>query len=195
MSLLRLKARCQSCRDIAGQLQTCYRRYPALPWPATPPHTHTQCRLTVRTIESIRPSAERREIPDGCSPGSILSCSLPARGAGPCAIAVRAASQTYDRLLPAIDLKPLARSPATRSRAVAEGRDPGREKKQSRAAKADSIDRDVEDSRTSLQARQPFANRGGNRAAAPAARAAPLARTDRARDHPSRRARRTRSGR
>jgi integrase len=98
-------------------------------------------RLTARTIETIKPGAERREIADRHMPGLYLV--LQPSGAKSWAVRYRHAGTPRKHTLgsyPAIDLKS-ARSLAGKAlRAVAEGRDPGREKVQERTAKPDSVE-------------------------------------------------------
>jgi integrase len=103
-------------------------------------------RLTVRSVETIRPSAERREIPDGIMPGLYLI--VQPSGAKSWAVRYRHQGQPPKHTIgsfPTVDLKTARLLGGKALRAAAEGRDPGREKMQSRAAKADSIDRVVED--------------------------------------------------
>ena len=103
-------------------------------------------RLTVRSVETIRPSAERREIPDGIMPGLYLI--VQPSGAKSWAVRYRHQGQPRKHTIgsfPTVDLKTARLLGGKALRAAAEGRDPGREKMQSRAAKADSIDRVVED--------------------------------------------------
>jgi integrase len=103
-------------------------------------------RLTVKNVEKMRPCADRREVPDGHMPGLYLVI----QPSGARSWAVRYRHQGIPRKhtlgsYPAVDLK-AARTLASKAlRAVAEGRDPGREKILARAAKADSVDRIVED--------------------------------------------------
>ena len=103
-------------------------------------------RLTVRSVETLRPSTDRREIPDDYMAG--LYCVLQPSGAK--SWAVRYRHQGVSRKLtlgsyPALGLKDARELASKALRTVAEGRDPGREKILARAAKADSVDRVVED--------------------------------------------------
>src|SRR5262245_7590009 len=103
-------------------------------------------RLTVKTVEAMKPGPARREIPDTFLPGLYL-VQQPSGAKG---WAVRYRHQGVPRKLtlgayPAIDLKTARALAGKALRAVAEGRDPGREKIEARAAKADSIDRIVEE--------------------------------------------------
>src|SRR5262249_2523959 len=103
-------------------------------------------RLTVKNVAAVRSGADRREIPDGHMPGLYLIV----QPSGARSWAVRYRHQGVPRKhtlgsYPAVDLK-AARTLARKAlRAVAEGRDPGREKIAARAAKADSVDRIVEE--------------------------------------------------
>jgi integrase len=103
-------------------------------------------RLTVKNVETIRPGANRREIPDGHMPGLYLI--LQPSGARSWAVRYRFQGATRKHTLgsfPAINLK-AARAVAGKAlRTVAEGRDPSREKILARAAKADSVGRIVEE--------------------------------------------------
>jgi len=103
-------------------------------------------RLTIRSVETIKPKAVRQEIPDSLLPGLYL-IQQPSGAKG---WAVRYRHQGVPRKLtlgsyPALGLQDARKLGAKALRAVAEGRDPGREKIQARAAKADSIDRVVEE--------------------------------------------------
>src|SRR5262249_25944414 len=97
--------------------------------------------LTARTIETIKPGAERREIADRHMPGLCLV--LQPSGAKSWAVRYRHAGTPRKHTLgsyPVIDLKS-ARGLASKAlRAVAEGRDPGREKMQERTAKPDTVE-------------------------------------------------------
>jgi integrase len=91
--------------------------------------------LTARTIETIKPGRQRREIPDARMPGLYLV--LQPSGAKSWAVRYRHAGATRKHTLgsyPAIDLKSARELAGKALRAVAEGRDPGREKLQERAA-------------------------------------------------------------
>jgi integrase len=102
-------------------------------------------RLTVKNVEAVRPGADRREIPDSHMPGLYLI--VQPSGARSWAVRYRHHGQSRKHTLgsyPAVDLK-TARVLASKAlRTVAEGRDPGREKTLARAAKADSVDRIVD---------------------------------------------------
>ncbi len=97
--------------------------------------------LTVRTIETVKPGPDRREIADRHMPGLYLV--LQPSGAKSWAVRYRHAGIPRKHTVgqyPAIDLKS-ARSFASKAlRAVAEGRNPGREKVQERTAKADTVE-------------------------------------------------------
>jgi integrase len=96
--------------------------------------------LTIRAVETTKPTQKRRELPDRHMPGLYLV--VQPSGAKGWAVRYRHAGTTRKHTLgayPAIDLK-TARDLASKAlRAVAEGRDPGREKIQERAAKPDTV--------------------------------------------------------
>jgi len=96
--------------------------------------------LTIRAVETTKPTQKRRELPDRHMPGLYLV--VQPSGAKGWAVRYRHAGTTRKHTLgayPAIDLK-TARDLASKAlRAVAEGRDPGREKMQERAAKPDTV--------------------------------------------------------
>src|SRR5215468_10245097 len=103
-------------------------------------------RLTVRGVEVMRPGAGRREIADSHMPGLYLIVQ-PSGARGWC---VRYRHQGVSRKLtlgsyPALGLKDARALGAKALRAVAEGRDPGREKAEARSARADSVDLVVEE--------------------------------------------------
>jgi len=103
-------------------------------------------RLTVRSVETVKPKTVRQEIPDSLLPGLYLI----QQPSGTKGWAVRYRYQGAPRKLtlgsyPALGLQDARKLGAKALRAVAEGRDPGREKIQARASKADSIDRVVEE--------------------------------------------------
>jgi integrase len=103
-------------------------------------------RLTIRSVEAMKPRPVRQEIPDSFLPGLYL-IQQPSGAKG---WAVRYRHQGVPRKLtlgsyPALGLKDARELGAKALRAVAEGRDPGREKILARAAKADSVDRIVEE--------------------------------------------------
>jgi integrase len=115
-------------------------RYPRAP--------DKMARLTIRSVEAMKPKPTRQEIPDSFLPGLYLIQQPKPSGAR--SWAVRYRHQGVPRKLtlgsyPAIDLKAARHLAGKALRAVAEGRDPGREKILARAAKADSIDRIVEE--------------------------------------------------
>ena len=98
-------------------------------------------RLTVRGVEVMRPGADRREIADSHMPGLYLIVQ-PSGARGWC---VRYRHQGVSRKLtlgsyPALGLKDARALGAKALRAVAEGRDPGREKIEARSARVDSVD-------------------------------------------------------
>jgi integrase len=97
--------------------------------------------LNVRTVETAKPGAERREIPDGLLPGLYLV--LQPSGARSWAVRYRHHGRPCKHTLgpyPAIDLSSARKLASAALRAVAEGRDPAREKKHARVAKADDIE-------------------------------------------------------
>jgi integrase len=103
-------------------------------------------RLTLRTLEATKPGPERREIPDSLLPG--LYFIVQPTGARSWAVRYRHQGVSRKHTLggyPTIDLKAARALGGKALRAAAEGRDPGREKILARAAKADSVDRIVEE--------------------------------------------------
>src|SRR5262249_35579706 len=95
----------------------------------------------VRTVEIAKPGAERREIPDGLLPGLYLV--LQPSGARSWAVRYRHHGRPCKHTLgpyPAIDLASARKLASAALRAVAEGRNPAREKKHARVAKADDIE-------------------------------------------------------
>src|SRR5262245_27473367 len=98
-------------------------------------------RLTARNVETMRPSFERREVPDEYLRNLYLI--VHPTGAKSWAVRYRHHGVTRKFTLgsyPAIDLKTARQLGSKALRAVAEGRDPGLEKIQARAARADSIE-------------------------------------------------------
>jgi integrase len=99
--------------------------------------------LTTRAVETTKPGLKRREIPDRHMPGLYLVVQPQPSGAKGWAVRYRHAGVPRKHTLgtyPAIDLK-AARNLASKAlRAVAEGRDPGREKIQERAAQPDTVE-------------------------------------------------------
>src|SRR5262245_56231673 len=98
-------------------------------------------RLTVKNVEAVRSGAVRREIPDAHMPGLYLVVQPRGAKCGP--VRYRHGSTTRKFTLgpfPAIDLKTARALGAKALRAVAEGRDPGREKLEARSARVDSVD-------------------------------------------------------
>jgi integrase len=97
--------------------------------------------LTARAIETIKPGASRKEIPDHHLPGLYLV--LQPSGAKSWAVRYRAQGRPRKHTLgpyPALDLK-TARDLARQAfRAVAEGRDPGEEKTQARIPAPDTVE-------------------------------------------------------
>ena len=97
--------------------------------------------LTVRTIETLKPVKERREIPDAYLPGLYLI--VQPSGAKAWAVRYRHGRRPRKHTLggyPAIDLKSARELGAKALRTVAEGRDPGQEKAQGRSTRVDSIE-------------------------------------------------------
>jgi hypothetical protein len=103
--------------------------------------------LTARKLETIKPSKSRREVPDGYLPGLYLV--VQPSGERSWAVRYRHHSRTRKLTLgryPVLDLKAARELGAKALRAVAEGRDPGREKTRRAlpAAKGNSIEHLVE---------------------------------------------------
>jgi integrase len=99
-------------------------------------------RLTIRSVEAIKPRPTRQEIPDSFLPGLYFVI----QPTGAKSWAARYRHQGTPRKLtlggyPALGLKDARTLAAKALRTVAEGRDPGREKIAARAAKADSVER------------------------------------------------------
>jgi integrase len=97
--------------------------------------------LNVRTVESAKPAAERREIPDGLLPGLYLI--VQPSGAKSWAVRYRHHGRPCKHTLgryPAIDLAGARKVAGAALRVVAEGRDPAQEKKQARPTKVDDIE-------------------------------------------------------
>ena len=98
-------------------------------------------KLTARAVETAKPAAVRREIPDALMPSLYLV--VQPSGTKSWAVRYRHNGTTRKYTLgsyPAIDLKAAASLAGKALRAVAEGRDPGQEKAQARSARADRID-------------------------------------------------------
>jgi integrase len=101
-------------------------------------------KLTARAVETAKPAAVRREIPDALMPSLYLV--VQPSGTKSWAVRYRHNGTTRKFTLgshPAIDLKAARALAGKALRAAAEGRDPGQEKAQARAARADTIDRAV----------------------------------------------------
>jgi integrase len=97
--------------------------------------------LNVRTVEVTKADTERREIPDGLLPGLYLI--VQPSGARSWAVRYRHHGRPCKHTLgryPALDLAAARKLASAALRAVAEGRDPGREKRHTRVSKADSIE-------------------------------------------------------
>jgi len=97
--------------------------------------------LTVRTVETVKPGPARQEIPDRHLPGLYLIVQSSGRKSW--AVRYRSGGRSRKHTLgsyPALDLK-VARTLAGKAlRAVAEGRDPGREKAQARVSQPDTVE-------------------------------------------------------
>ena len=101
-------------------------------------------KLTARAVETAKPAAVRREIPDALMPSLYLV--VQPSGTKSWAVRYRHKGTTRKFTLgshPAVDLKTARALAGKALRAAAEGRDPGQEKAQARAARADTIDRAV----------------------------------------------------
>ena len=97
--------------------------------------------LTARTVEAIKPGAQRKEIPDRHMPGLYLV--VQPSGARSWAVRYRLSGHSRKHTIgpyPAIDLKAARELAAKSLRAVAENRDPGREKIQARGAQPDTVE-------------------------------------------------------
>jgi integrase len=97
--------------------------------------------LTTRSVELMKPSSERQEIPDGLLSGLYLV--IQPSGAKSWAVRYRHHGRPCKLTLgrhPAIDLAAARKLASTALRAVAEGRDPGREKRHAHASKADTVE-------------------------------------------------------
>jgi integrase len=97
--------------------------------------------LTSRTVELLKPSTERREIPDGLLQGLYLV--LQPSGARSWAVRYRHGGRPRKHTLgsyPAIDLAAARKLASAALRAVAEGRDPGVEKRLARSPNPDTIE-------------------------------------------------------
>jgi integrase len=97
--------------------------------------------LTARALHAIKPGKARKEIPDAYLRG--LYFIVQPSGMKSWAIRYRHGKRTRKHTIgsyPAIDLKSARDLAAKALRAVAEGRDPGHEKAQSRATKIDTVD-------------------------------------------------------
>ena len=147
--------------------------------------------LTARTVETIKPGAERKEIPDARMPG--LYFVVQPSSAKSWAVRYRLGGRTRKHTIgayPAIDLKAARELAAKALRAVAEHRDPGREKMQARGVQPDTVEAVaalfVERYCLPLQ---PGPHRGGDATAAQSACPAALAHRLHARHHAARCAR------
>jgi len=97
--------------------------------------------LTVRTVETIKPGPARQEISDRHLPGLYLI--VQPSGHRSWAVRYRAGGRNRKHTLgayPALDLKTARELAGKAFRAVAEGRDPGREKAQARTLQPDTVE-------------------------------------------------------
>jgi len=97
--------------------------------------------LTVRTVETIKPGPARQEISDRYLPGLYLI--VQPSGARSWAVRYRSGGRSRKHTLgpyPALDLKAARALAGKALRAVAEGRDPGREKAQARVSQPDTVE-------------------------------------------------------
>lgn len=91
-------------------------------------------KLTTKAVEAIKPTEQRREIPDALLPGLYLVVQ-PKSGARSWAVRYRRGNRTRKHTLgtfPALDLKTARDLGAKALRAAAEGRDPAQEKRDQR---------------------------------------------------------------
>jgi integrase len=98
--------------------------------------------LTTRTVESVRASDQRREIPDGLLRGLYLIIQPKPSNAKSWVVRYRRKGTTRKLTLgsyPALDLSAARDAAAKALRANAEGRDPGREKQQARSELPDIV--------------------------------------------------------
>jgi integrase len=96
--------------------------------------------LTARTVETVKAGPKRREIADKLLPGLYLV--VQPTGAKSWAVRYRVAGRPRKHTIdgyPAIDLKAARELASEALRAVAAGRDPGREKLESRAIAQDTV--------------------------------------------------------
>jgi integrase len=97
-------------------------------------------KLTVKTVEAIKPAEDRREIPDALLPGLYLI--VQPSGARSWAVRYRHGDRTRKHTLgsyPALDLKTARELGAKTLRVAAEGRDPGHDKKQERGTTVEDV--------------------------------------------------------
>ena len=96
--------------------------------------------LSARFVETVKPGGERKDYPDPALPGLYLV--VQSSGTKSWAVRYRHSGRTRKHTLgayPAIDLKTARGLGAAALRAVAEGRDPGQEKRQAREIAPDTI--------------------------------------------------------
>jgi integrase len=97
--------------------------------------------LTVRTVAAVKPGPDRQEIPDRHLPGLYLI--VQSSGARSWAVRYRSGGRSRKHTLgsyPALGLKAARELAGKALRAVAEGRDPGREKAQARTLQPDTVE-------------------------------------------------------
>src|SRR5215218_2734745 len=110
-------------------------------YPNATPGTNMAKALTARAIETIRPAGMRREIPDGLLRGLYLV--IQPSGAKSWAVRYRHQGRPRKHTLgphPALDLAAARELGSKALRAVAEGKDPGREKVQARITGEDGFE-------------------------------------------------------
>src|SRR5262249_47490837 len=97
-------------------------------------------KLTTKAIENLKPGPARREIADAHMPGLYLVVQ-PSGARGWCARYRHLGASRKMPLggWPQVDLASARKLAATALRAVAEGRDPGREKIEARSARSGSV--------------------------------------------------------
>src|SRR6516165_8463249 len=98
--------------------------------------------LTTRTVESVKATDERQEIPDGLLRGLYLIIQPKPSGAKSWAVRYRHNGRPRKHTIgtyPALDLAQAREAAAKALRAVQEGRDPGQEKQQARSELPDTV--------------------------------------------------------
>jgi hypothetical protein len=97
-------------------------------------------KLTTKAVEAIKPTTDRREIPDALLPGLYLI--VQPSGARSWAVRYRHGDRTRKHTLgnyPLLDLKAARELGAKALRVAAEGRDPGHDKKQERGTTVEDV--------------------------------------------------------